>query len=290
VWEADGRFYDPFRPNIEPNGFASAAEMVASRELAIEAFRISLKTANVFVFTLGLTESWFHAQHGYEYPMCPGTVAGTFDAKQHQFVNQDYPFISATLLEALRKVRTLNRNIRFLLTVSPVPLTATASGNHVLVASTESKSVLRAVAGHVARQLDYADYFPSYEIINSAPFRGTFFEANLRSVNHAGVNHVMDNFFRCLGTKFPQSKAQIAAQPTAKLQEDMKAGTLPTPAESKRRNGAAPADAATREARRLKRLDRKQLRATLHGGAGVPKRSHADVVCEEELLGVFSKK
>ena len=135
--------------------------------------------------------------------MCPGTVAGEFDASQHRFVNQDYGFIREALVETVHMMRLLNPSLRFLFTVSPVPLTATMSGRHVLVATMESKSILRAVAGSVARELEFADYFPSYEIINATPFRGTFFEANQRNVNHAGVAHVMSQFFACLNAKFP---------------------------------------------------------------------------------------
>ncbi|MDP2902218.1 MAG: GSCFA domain-containing protein, partial [Methylovulum sp.] len=48
----------------------------------------------------------------------------------------------------------------------------------------------------------YVDYFPSYELINSPPFRGAFFEPNQRSVNPHGVNFVMDSFFKSLEAKF----------------------------------------------------------------------------------------
>src|SRR5690606_34218267 len=129
--------------------FRTAEEMVRSRQAAIGAFRQSLVTARVLVFTLGLTESWFNRRHGYEYPMCPGTVAGEFDEASHQFVNQDFPNIKRALIDTLRRIKAVNENIRVLLTVSPVPLTATMSGNHVLVATMESKSILRAVAGAV---------------------------------------------------------------------------------------------------------------------------------------------
>lgn len=207
AWEQGGRFYDPFRPNIEPDGFASKAEMVASRKLAIECFYRCLAESEIFVFTLGLTESWFHSRAGYEYPMCPGTVAGSFNAEQHRFVNQDYNFIRKTLAEALRSIRSVNQKLRFVLTVSPVPLTATMSGNHVLVATMESKSILRAVAGSLARDLPFVDYFPSYEIINAAPFRASFFEPNLRSVHSVGVAHVMNNFFGSLTKKFGIERA-----------------------------------------------------------------------------------
>ncbi|WP_027967615.1 GSCFA domain-containing protein [Halomonas halocynthiae] len=203
VWEKGGRYYDPFRPNIEPNGFESREEMKVSRSLAVEAFKKSILECDVLVFTMGLTESWFNAEGGYEYPMCPGTVAGEFDEKKHQFVNQDYTQIRKALVSCLRGIKKLNPKLKVLLTVSPVPLTATMSGKHVLVATMESKSILRAVAGSVASELRFVDYFPSYEIINSAPYKGAFFEPNMRSVNPVGVNHVMDQFFSCLQDKFP---------------------------------------------------------------------------------------
>lgn len=215
VWVKDGRYYDPFRPNIEPNGFESEEELLLSRQAAIDAFRLALTTSRVFVFTLGLTESWYNQTHGYEYPMCPGTVAGEFDASQHVFYNQDYPFIRKTLAETIRRVRELNPRIRFLLTVSPVPLTATMSGQHVLVATVESKSILRAVAGALARQMAFVDYFPSYEIITAPPFGGSFFEANQRSVTQAGVDHVMNSFFAALGAKFGDEAAEAGEADTA---------------------------------------------------------------------------
>jgi GSCFA family len=206
IWVKDGRYYDPFRPNIEPGGFASADELQQSRQMTLEAFRKVLTDCNVFEFTLGLTESWFNSRDGYEYPMCPGTVAGEYDANQHEFVNQSYPFIEKALLQAIRKIRSVNRAVRILLTVSPVPLTATMSGNHVLVATMESKSILRAVAGSVQKRFAFVDYFPSYEIINAPTFRGTFFEPNQRSVNHFGVEHVMKTFFEELARKFQGHK------------------------------------------------------------------------------------
>jgi len=212
IWEKDGRFYDPFRPNVEPDGFASAQELIISRNETIRAFGEAVRTAGVFVFTLGLTESWWNRAGGYEYPMCPGTVAGTFDAAQHEFRNQRFGTIGKTLRESIRRMRQENPKLRFLLTVSPVPLTATATDNHVLVATMESKSILRAVAAETIEDRSFIDYFPSYEIINSPVYRGSFFEPNQRSVNHHGVDHVMNMFFSCLNAKFPE-KGSILATP-----------------------------------------------------------------------------
>ena len=86
-WQKDSRFYDPFRPRIEPNGFESDEEMRLSQAQAIGSFRESINKAHYFVFTLGLTEGWIN-EEGYEYPMCPGTAAGDFDPAKHQFRNR----------------------------------------------------------------------------------------------------------------------------------------------------------------------------------------------------------
>ncbi len=210
-WEKAGRIYDPFRPNIEPNGFESVEEMQKLRQITIEALRMTVRRAGLFVFTLGLTESWVNADGGYEYPMCPGTVAGEFDGDQHVFRNQSFDYISQNLEEAVALMQRVNPAIKVLLTVSPVPLTATNSGAHVLVASSLSKSILRAVAGEVASADEGIDYFPSYEIINSPVYKGIFFEPNLRQVNPAGVDFVMKNFFHDLGATFGEAK--ISAKP-----------------------------------------------------------------------------
>ncbi|MEI8180824.1 GSCFA domain-containing protein [Aestuariivirga sp.] len=195
-WEKDGRIHDPFRPTVEPGGFGSVAEMEQSRAHSIGAFRQSLVDCDLLVFTLGLTESWWDAQAGVEYPMCPGTHAGEFDPARHVFRNQDYGFVRDNIVDAITTIRKHRREgPKVLLTVSPVPLTATNSGKHVLVATMESKSVLRAVVGSVAASMADVSYFPSYELINSPVFRGAFFEPNLRSVSRQGVAHVMNCFF-----------------------------------------------------------------------------------------------
>jgi hypothetical protein len=92
-------------------------------------------------------------------------------------------------------ISEINPKLRFILTVSPVPLTATASGDHVLVATTRSKSILRGVCAALADEFDNLDYFPSYEIITAPNARSMFYDANLRSVTPLGVQTVMGTFF-----------------------------------------------------------------------------------------------
>lgn len=218
-WTNGSRFYDPFRPGIEPNGFASEEEMKQSQAQAIRSFRESINKAHCFIFTLGLTESWIN-EAGFEYPMCPGTVVGDFDPDKHRFRNQQFQEILLDLEGAILMMREVNPSLQFILTVSPVPLTATKSNNHVLVATMESKSILRAVAGQLATNNSYIDYFPAFEIINSPVFKGIFFEPNQRSVNPYGVNLVMDCFFTCLKTQFGEHEAAEAKPLAQKIDTD----------------------------------------------------------------------
>jgi hypothetical protein len=108
-----------------------------------------------------------------------------------------------------------NTTLKFILTVSPVPLTASASGEHVLAATTYSKSVLRAVAGELCQERDDVDYFPSYEMITGAPFRSMFYQPNLRSISRQGIKFVMNSFFACMESTCGASKIRTNDSNTA---------------------------------------------------------------------------
>lgn len=198
TWVESGRHIDPWRPSIEPDGFDSAEAVHAARETTLAAMRAGIEQARWFVFTLGLTEAWLDGRDGTVYPSCPGTVAGTFDADRHVLHTLTVAQVHDDLVAAIAMLRAANPQLRIVLTVSPVPLTATATGSHVLVANTYSKSVLRAAAGQLAQEREYVEYFPAYELIASAPSRAVFFEPNLRSVSAAGVDFVMRHFFAAL--------------------------------------------------------------------------------------------
>lgn len=195
-WERNGRYLDPYRPSVEPRGFSSRTELVASRSNHYTAVRTMLEELDCFVFTLGLTETWENVADGSVYPVCPGCGFGTHDSNQHKFINLSCAQNVADLLAFLKLLFEVNATARVILTVSPVPLVATMSASHVLAATTYSKSVLRVCAEEVAQQFDNVSYFPSYEIIMGSYSRGRYFGEDLRSVVEEGVSHVMDVFFR----------------------------------------------------------------------------------------------
>lgn len=195
IWERDGRFYDAFRPNVEPEGLPTKEEVTLQRTDHLRRFRRVIEESDVFVFTMGLTEAWGHRESGLVYPTAPGVLAGEYDPEIHHFLNFKFADIYRDFLEFRELARQHNPSIEFILTVSPVPLTATAADSHVLVSTVRSKSVLRAVTAELYEEFPDVDYFPSYELF-STPFLGpSMFNENKRNVSKQGVAAVMRIFF-----------------------------------------------------------------------------------------------
>ncbi|WP_122465128.1 GSCFA domain-containing protein [Brevundimonas lutea] len=211
VWERNGRFFDALRPSVDPVGQDSAETVARLRERHLAAVRRMFETLDLFVFTLGLTETWESRADGTAYPSAPGAIAGRYDPQAHVFRNLRYPEIMADLTAFIAGLKQVNPGARVLFTVSPVPLVATASEDHVLPATLYSKSVLRAVAGDLAADHEHVGYFPSYEIVAGHPSRAMFFDPDLRNVNLFGVQSVMRQFFvGDLAKQFPEPGRAVA--------------------------------------------------------------------------------
>ena len=208
IWHRAGRPYDALRPAIEPGGFASTEELQTLRAFHLHRLRDLFTQTDIFIFTLGLTEAWVDAT-GTTYPTAPGLIADPPDSHDITFHNFTYPEVMQDLTAARDLLHAFNPAMRLLLTVSPVPLTATASGQHVLAASTASKATLRAAAQDFTAAHPDTDYVPSYEVITHPAAHGRFFAPNLRSVTQAGVDLVMAQFLHA------HALAPLPATPTA---------------------------------------------------------------------------
>jgi hypothetical protein len=196
IWK-DGRYFiDPYRPFIQPRGFTSKEEYYADRESHFSAIRKMTETMDVFIFTLGLTETWLNKKDGAAYPISPGCGAGEHYPSQHMFHNLNVNEVTDDLCETIDFIKSKNKSARVLLTVSPVPLIATAEEKQVLTATVYSKSVLRVAADMAANKYGHVDYFPSYEIITGNFTAGSYYENDWREVREPGVEHAMSCFFR----------------------------------------------------------------------------------------------
>lgn len=198
IWiEDDGVVLDPFRPTVQPGGFKSELEMRCDRNQHLKAVRKMFKTLDVFVFTLGLTECWVSKMDGAVFPLCPGVEGGKFDGNRHEFYNQSAIDVINDIKAFIDILYGLNKHANIILTVSPVPLMATAEpGQNVLSATTYSKSVLRVAAETLTKMYQQVHYFPSYEVITGSYNKGAYYAKDLRNVTEAGVSHVMGLFLK----------------------------------------------------------------------------------------------
>ncbi len=200
IWAGENGWYDPFRPGIQPDGFSSVREYQEDRRQHFAAVRRAFGEMDVFVFTLGLTECWASREEGAVYPLCPGVAAGDYDAERHGLLNLSVDEVVADLHAFIDEVRRVNPHMRMILTVSPVPLAATAEPRHVLAATTYSKAVLRVAAEQLC-QLPDVYYFPAYEIVSAAG--PGYFAEDRRTVLEQGVRQVMSLFSRHMLEAFP---------------------------------------------------------------------------------------
>ncbi|WP_432841803.1 GSCFA domain-containing protein [Dactylosporangium sp. CA-092794] len=196
AWEHDGRWYDPFRPRLA--GHDSPAAVHAARAVTLDAIRAGLAGAGCLIVTMGLIETWQDRADGSFYPSCPGTVRGTFDPQRHVLRRQTFADAYADLAAAVAWARTDNPGLHVLFTVSPQPLTATATAEHALTANGYTKSLLRTATGQLALDDPGVDYFPAFELMTGLPFRSRHFGDNLRTVTGDGVAFVLRHFMTAL--------------------------------------------------------------------------------------------
>ena len=195
-WKNKDKFYDPFRPRIQPNGFDSLDELNQDRKSHLCSVRELFESTDVFIFTLGLTEVWINSIDNSVYPTCPGRGYGEFDPDIHIFENLSFEKNVYYLSECIDLITKINPKIKFILTVSPVPLAATMEKRNIIQSTTYSKSTLRSVAEYITNNYENVDYFQSYEIIVN-PYKSIdYFEKDRRSVNSMGVERVMNYFFK----------------------------------------------------------------------------------------------
>ncbi|GJD90183.1 MULTISPECIES: GSCFA domain-containing protein [Methylobacterium] len=215
----DGRYVDPFRPTVEPDGFASEAEVIAARDAHLAEVRRLFETLDVFVLTLGLTEGWRWRADGAALPLAPGVAGGTFDPDLYECVNAGAAEVLGDLRGFLDRLWSVNPAARVIFTVSPVPMIATYMDRHVMESNSYSKSVLRVAAGEACTGDPRAVYFPAYDIVTSNVNAGRYYNDDQRTINDAGVRHVMRLFLQTFAKdRAAPAPAQAATDITAEFE------------------------------------------------------------------------
>jgi PAS domain-containing protein len=197
VWvrPEDGRFVDPFRPRIEPDGYATADEMRADRERHLAAVRHMVETMDVFVFTFGHTETWRHKKDGAILQLAPGVAGGEWSPDVYEFYNMAVSEVIRDFLAAVDRIRELNPHVRIVLSVSPVGIIATYEDRHVIESNSAVKAILRAAADEIKRVRPGIAYFPSYDLATVSPNVSRFYRDDTRRITSRGIDQTMRVFF-----------------------------------------------------------------------------------------------
>lgn len=104
----DGRYIDPFRPQVESDGYPSEDSVIAAREEHFAAVRRMFETTDVFIFTLGLTEAWRAKSDGAVFPVAPGVVATGLHEASYEFINFKVAEVHDDMRDFITKLRVVN--------------------------------------------------------------------------------------------------------------------------------------------------------------------------------------
>jgi hypothetical protein len=188
---APERFNDPFGgliqidehtwfdPQIKNLRWTTLEEALVARGVMENTTSLVTEATAVFL-TLGLTETWYDAETKTYINVAP-------DPKLIRRFPERFRFFNAThgeTLQCLEDIRDLlitkvRPDLKFVVTVSPVPLGTTFTSQDVIAANTYSKAVLRTAAGDFANRHANVDYFPSYEMIMHSPRDWTWHEDSI---------------------------------------------------------------------------------------------------------------
>lgn len=190
-WGGDSAYQDPYRRAVFGR---TKDDLLEAISLASDSIRSGFERATSFFITLGLTEVWKKKNNGLIACQEPGYAGGGGQAETEFYQSR----VNENLTNVVKCVELINHHkgsdTPIVITVSPVPLATTWSGNDIFSANTYSKSTLRTVAGEVSDLFQNVTYFPSYEIV-TAVGRDAFRDDG-RHVNPNVVAIIMDAFLK----------------------------------------------------------------------------------------------
>lgn len=190
VQQSDGWLDLQLSPGAKPVSLERAIER---RHYLMEEYFNRIREADVIVITLGLDEVWVDKRLQRSLNTGPPFWCIRRDPARYVLEISTYEQNLQSLETLYEKLALLCPAVRYVITVSPVPMEVSFSGLDPAVATTRAKSVLRAVAQAFADAHDNVDYFPSYEMIAYSP-RSAAFAADCRHVKDDAVRAIIGYF------------------------------------------------------------------------------------------------
>ncbi len=201
----NGCLMDPYRYGVH-----WTSEDAAERDLRhhAECVREAIRRCEVFIVTPGIAEVWTSRADGSTFAAAPPKEV--YNPERHAFGLSTVDENIANLEGMYAAMREINPRIRLILTVSPVPLTATFRPMHWSVGTTVSKATLRVAVDRFCDAHPEVIYFPSYEIVTM--LTPDAFEADNVHVRNEHVGRIMTTFMRAHGDLDTPDANQAANQ------------------------------------------------------------------------------
>lgn len=186
----DGLYFDP---HATPVAAPLDMEAQLERRKIWGGMCEQLSKVDIVVLTLGLVEVWYDKECNLYCNSAPDARLAAKYPDRFEVHILNYQDNLANLETVYSVLKAKNPNARMVVTVSPVPLIKTFSGEDIVTANTYSKSTLRAVAGDFVRGKGDVDYFPSYEIAMNSNVDITWAE-DRRHIKGSFSRNIMDQF------------------------------------------------------------------------------------------------
>jgi hypothetical protein len=188
-WQLDGKVQCPYRRTV----FAETPEALAALTATLDTvLRQGFEAADHFIFTFGMTEVFVNRVSGKIANQKPGYGygGGRVETDYHRASFAENLAVMEKIVDLISSVKP---KAKIFVTVSPVPLKRTFSGEDIYVANSLSKCTLRAVLGELAQsRKDSVVYFPSYETVMSSGHDA--WEADGRHVRRPLVEQITRSF------------------------------------------------------------------------------------------------
>ncbi len=187
-WQVEGGWQCPYRRLV----IAKSPQVLSAVSASIDsALKRAFAATDHFIFTFGMTEVFINRRSGKAANQKPGYGNGG-GAEQTDYYRAGFAENHRVISRLVDLIEEAKPGCRIFVTVSPVPLKRTFSGEDIFVANTQSKSTLRAVLGEICAERPNVTYFPSYDAVIAGGVEA--FESDGRHVKRPIVQAVTKAF------------------------------------------------------------------------------------------------
>jgi GSCFA family len=197
IVEDDGAWRDL---QLSPGAAAMPLAQARARRTMVGDYFASIRRATVVIITLGLVEAWYDSEASVVLNVAPSLwmtrkFPGRFSLRVTGYAE------NLAALHAIYELLARHGapDLRIVVTVSPVPMGQTFTGQDVIVANTYAKSTLRAAAEDSARGYAAVQYYPSFDTVTVSDRALAYSSADDLHVRDEMVEAVTAHFLRTYG-------------------------------------------------------------------------------------------